>query len=131
MRIVNLAVIAALVAAAAYVYEIKFEATQQAAQLAQYRAEIRRERDAIAALRAEWAKLDSPARIQGLAKRHLPLQPVASTQIDSLGALPERPPDIVAPGSGDPIGAMIENLEETPYATGSLQARAEATRVSR
>jgi cell division protein FtsL len=126
MRLVNLVVIAALVAAAAYVYEIKFEATQQAAQLAQYRAEIRRERDTTAALRAEWAKLDSPARIQGLAKRHLLLQPVASTQIDNLGALPERPPDLVPPGSGDPIGAMIDNLEEAAYATGSVQARVSA-----
>jgi cell division protein FtsL len=124
VRILNLVVIAVLVAAAAYVYEIKFEATQEAAQLARLRTEIRRERDAIATLRAEWAKLDSPARIQGLAKRHLPLQPVAATQIDSFGALPERPPDIVPPGTGDPIGAMIDVLEEAALATGSVQARA-------
>lgn len=125
VRLVNLIVIAALVLAAAYVYEIKFEATQQAAQLAKLRAEIRRERDAIAALRAEWAKLDSPARIQGLAKRHLPLQAVASTQIDSFGGLPERPPELVPPGTGDPIGAMIDILEDAEFSTGSLGARAE------
>ena len=61
----------ALVAAAAYVYEIKFESTLQAERLAKLRSEIRRERDAIATLRAEWAKLDNPVRIQGLAQRHL------------------------------------------------------------
>jgi cell division protein FtsL len=125
LRLLNLIVIAALVLAAAYVYRVKFEATQQAEQLARLRTEIRREREAIAALRAEWARLDSPARIQGLAQRHLPLKPVASTQIDSLGALPERPPDIVPPGTSDPIGAMIENLEDAEFTTGTLPARAE------
>jgi cell division protein FtsL len=125
VRILNLVVIAALVLAAAYVYDIKFEATQQAAQIGKLRAEIRRERETIAALRAEWAKLDSPARIQGLAKRHLPLQPVASTQIDTLSALPERPPDLAPFGGGDPIGAMIENLEDSEFSTGSVQRRAE------
>ena len=68
-------VIVALVVAAAYVYDIKFEATIQAERLAKLRGEIRRERDAIAALRAEWARLDMPGRIQGLAQRHLPLKP--------------------------------------------------------
>ena len=41
--------------AAAYVYEIKFESTLQAERVAKLRGEIRREHDAIAALRAEWA----------------------------------------------------------------------------
>ena len=71
MRILNILVIAALVAAAAYVYKIKFESTRQAERLAKLRMEIRQEQDAIAALRAEWSKLDTPARIQELAKRHL------------------------------------------------------------
>ncbi len=66
---------------------------------------MRRERDAIAALRAEWAKLDTPGRIQGLADRHLALQPILPTQFDSFDHLPERPP-AVAPSS-DPIGAML------------------------
>ena len=62
--------IAALVSAAAYVYKIKFESTLQAERVAKLRMEIRREQDAIAALRAEWSKLDTPARIQELAQRH-------------------------------------------------------------
>src|SRR5262249_3013560 len=58
MRLLNICVIAALVAAAAYVYKIKFESTLQAERLAKLRMELRREHDAIAALRAEWSKLD-------------------------------------------------------------------------
>ena len=55
MRILHLFVIVALVMAAAYVYDIKFEATMQAERLSKLRGEIRRERDAVAALRADWA----------------------------------------------------------------------------
>ena len=105
LRILNLLVICALVMAAAYVYRIKFDSTVQAERLAKIRGEVRRERDAIAGLRAEWSELDSPARIQALAKRYLPLKPVAPTQFDTLNQLPERPPQFIKPDSPDPIGA--------------------------
>jgi len=76
---------------AAYVYKIKFESTQRAEQVAKLRTEIRREHDAIAALRAEWSRLDNPARIQELARRHLALKPIEQRQFDRLDQLPERP----------------------------------------
>ena len=65
MRLLNLLRSGVLVFAAAYVYEIKFESTLRAERVAKMRGDIRRERDAIAALRAEWATLENPARIQG------------------------------------------------------------------
>ena len=117
MRLLNIMVIASLVGAAAYVYEIKFEATIQAERVAKIRTEIRRERDAVAALRAEWAKLDNPARIQGLAKRHLTLRSLEATQVDNFDRLPERPPLPPAEPS-DPIGAMIDFSED--LSTGSI-----------
>jgi cell division protein FtsL len=121
VRILNLAVIGALILAAAYVYRIKYDSTVQAERLAKIRSEVRRERDAIAALRAEWGELESPARIEALAKRYLHLKPVAPTQFDKLNALPEQPPQLVKPNSRDPIGEVIETLEEPPPATtGSL-----------
>jgi cell division protein FtsL len=119
MRILNILVIVMLVCAAAYVYEIKFESTLQAERLAKLRSEIRHERDAIAALRAEWARLDNPARIEGLAKRHLSLRATVPTQIDELNRLPERPPQLVSPDSDDPIGAIIERVQSDPLPTGS------------
>ena len=67
MRILHFCALILLVAAAAYVYEIKFESTLRAERVAKMRVDVRRERDAIAALRAEWATLDNPARIQSLA----------------------------------------------------------------
>jgi cell division protein FtsL len=125
MRLLNICVIAALVLAAADLYKIKFESTRQAQRVAALRMEIRREQDAIAALRAEWARLDSPARIQGLARRHLALQPTESRQFDRLDSLPERPPELVPPDAPDPIGMVIANPELLDRSeTGSLSARA-------
>jgi len=123
MRILNILVIAALVAAAAYVYKIKFESTRQAERLAKLRMEIRQEQDAIASLRAEWSKLDTPARIQELAKRHLlTLKAIDPRQIDTLRGLPERI-DLVPPDAADPIGSLLENPEviEVPT-TSSISA---------
>jgi hypothetical protein len=120
VRTLNFVVIGALIFAAAYVYRIKFDSTVQAERLAKIRGEVRRERDAIAALRASWGELENPARIEALAKRHLPLKPIAPTQFDQLNQLPERPPQIVRPESSDPIGDVIENLEEPVPVTGSI-----------
>lgn len=97
MRLLHLIVVASLVAAAIHVYKIKFESTVQAERVAKLGAEIRRERDRIAALRAEWAQLDNPARIQALAQRHLALKPIDPSQIEPLDHLPERPAPDAAP----------------------------------
>lgn len=124
MRLLNILVIAALVLAAADVYKIKFKSTRQAQRVAKLRMEIRRENDAIAALRAEWSKLDNPARIQALARRHLPLKPVEGHQFDRLDQLPERPPELVPVDDPDPIGTVLANpqlIDRT--ATGSLPER--------
>lgn len=120
MRLVHILVIGALILAASFVYKIKFDSTLQAERVAKLRGELRRERDAVAALRAEWAKLDTPGRIQGLADRHLKLRQIQPTQFDTFDALPERPPVVVPPATSDPIGAMIAPL--IPDATGSVPA---------
>jgi len=108
MRFLNLCVLVLLVVAAAYVYEIKFESTLRAERVAKMRGDVLRERDAIAALRAEWTTLENPARIQGLARRHLKLQPADATQFDALNRLPERPPAIVQLSPVDAIASKIE-----------------------
>jgi len=117
MRIIHLLVIGALIFAAAYVYRIKMESTSRTERVLRLNAEIREQRDAIATLRAEWAKLDAPLRLQGLADRHLPLKPLNATQYDSLKNLPERPPSLVRPRDPDPIGAMIGTIEAVADAT--------------
>jgi hypothetical protein len=126
MRILHLLVIGILVFAAAYVYRIKMESTVRTERVLRLHADIREQRDAIAALRAQWTRLDAPLRLQGLVERHLPLKPVTATQYDSLKNLPERPARLVQPGDPDPIGSMISAVEavaagaapdQTPAAT--------------
>jgi hypothetical protein len=121
MRIIHLLVIGVLVFAAAYVYRIKMESTSRTERVLRLHAEIREQRDAIAVLRAEWAKLDAPLRLQGIAERHLALKPLSATQYDSLKNLPERPQRFTKPGDPDPIGAMIEAIDAIAV-TGSVPA---------
>jgi hypothetical protein len=118
MRILHLLVIGALVFAAAYVSRIKMESTARTERVLKLHAEIREERDAIAVLRSEWAKLDAPLRLQGLAERHLPLKPINARQYDDLKNLPERPPTLVKPGDPDPIGSMIATIDAAADAAG-------------
>jgi hypothetical protein len=121
LRILNLVVIGLLVLAAADVYRIKFDATVQAERLAKLRSEVRREGDRIAALRAQWGALDNPARIEPLAKRFLNLRPVAPIQFDALDHLPARPLQSAPPGSSDPIGGIIEHLDDPAAITGGVR----------
>lgn len=106
MRLLNFCLVIVLVLATAYVYEIKFDATQRAARVAEMRKEVRRERDAIAALRAEWARLENPSRLEALARRHLSLRPAELWQLDSLDDLPERPPHRT-PAAADEVTASV------------------------
>ena len=125
MRILHFSVLILLIAAAAYVYEIKFESTLRAERVAKMRVDVQRERDAIASLRAEWATLDNPARIQGLARRHLQLRPADASQYDPLNRLPDRPPVVIQPQSADAIASVIETTD-SPAATGSASRQAKS-----
>jgi hypothetical protein len=125
MRIIHLLVIGALLFAASYVYRIKMDSTARVERVLRLHAEIREQRDAIALLRSQWARLDAPLRLQRLAERHLPLKPISATQYDQLKNLPERPSNPVGPGNPDPIGAMIGTVDaaaDAPAVTGSVPA---------
>ncbi len=119
MRIIHFFVICALIFAAAYVYRIKMESTVRTERVLRLRHDVREERNKIARLHAEWAKLQAPSRLQGLVERHLPLKPIDATQYDSFKNLPQRPPSLVSPDEPDPIAAMIDMVEKDE-STGSI-----------
>ena len=122
MRIIHFLVIGVLVFAAAYVYRIKMDSTVRTERVLKLHAEIREQRDAIAVLRSEWSKLDSPQRLQGLVERHLALKPLNANQYNDLKNLPERPPSLFK-GDPDPIASMIDTIEAAADAssvTGSV-----------
>lgn len=117
MRLLHLMVIGTLLFAAAYVYRIKMESTVRTERVMQLRNDLRNEREAIAALRAEWSRLDNPARLQALAQRHTSLRRMDATQFDTLANLPAKPPP-PKPEVADPIGSMID--ETDPDLTSSV-----------
>jgi cell division protein FtsL len=121
VRVIHLFVVGMLIFAAAYVYRIKMESTSRVERVQRLNAEIREQRDAIAVLRAEWARLDAPLRLQGLSDRHLALKPITAQQYDQLKNLPERPPSFTR--EPDPIGSMLNTIEagaDANVVTGSV-----------
>jgi len=103
-RILHLVAIAALIGSAVYAYSIKYETILFAEQIAKTRHRIDEERNAIGMLRAEWAHLTRPERIQILAVKHLDTQPLQLTQIVRLSELPLAAPRV------DTIGRKLEDL---------------------
>jgi len=91
LRFLNIFAVLALMGSAVYAYTIKYQTAFRAEQIAKTRLEIRAERNAIAVLRAEWAFLTRPERIQQLSDRYLPeLRAAAVAQIVPAQAVPDR-----------------------------------------
>jgi cell division protein FtsL len=102
IRLIGLVLLAAIVGAAAFVYDVKYHTVRLNRQAAELQRQIAHERDLIAALRAEWSALNQPARLQALADRHLThLRRSTVQQIALAHEIPDRPID---------LGVFIETL---------------------
>lgn len=126
VRILNILAIVSLIGSAIYAYSIKYETIFYAERIAKLKGEIRREQDQINMLRAEWANLTRPERIQALADKFLNIQSVAMSQIVKADALPNRAPRI------DAIGHKLDELglgepTATPGGTDTIDAAASST----
>ena len=103
-RLLHFIAIGALIASAGYVYSVKYQTIYASEQLLKTRHLVNKERDAINMLRAEYARLTRPDRLQALADKQLDMQPLALTQIVKADALPEAQPKV------DSIGRKLESL---------------------
>jgi hypothetical protein len=104
IKLLHFAAISALVGSAGYAYSIKYETLYHAEQVVKFKGKVQRERDAIAVLRAEWAHLNRPDRLQAAVESHLDLKPMSVQQLARLADLPNRPP------REDGIGRKLEAL---------------------
>jgi hypothetical protein len=87
--------IAVMVAAAAYTYQVKRGAEDQLDAINRTKTQIRLEKDTIDLLKADWSLLSRPGRLQKLVEVYsdqLQLKPVQADQIVTLDSLPMRPP---------------------------------------
>jgi cell division protein FtsL len=103
-RFLHVVAIGALVASAVYVYSVKYKTILWSEKIVETRHAIDREQDAINVLRAEYALLTRPERLQALADKDLGMQPLALNQIVKTADLPE------AEAKVDSIGRKIESL---------------------
>ena len=103
-RLLHVIAIAALIGSAAYVYSVKYQTIYASEQIVKARHQIAKERDAVNLLRAEFAHLTRPDRLQALADAQLDMQPLALGQIVAADALPDPAP------KADSIGRKLESL---------------------
>lgn len=104
LRFLNVLAIVALVGSAVYAYSIKYQTILRAEQINKMKHEAKAERAAIGILRAEWAFLTRPERVQQLAERYLDLQPLTVGQIVTAQSLPEKGERV------DSIGRKLDSL---------------------
>lgn len=103
LRIFNVALVLAMIGGAVVTYNLKHEAETAANRVARLHANIAKEREAIALLKAEWSMLSQPGRLQQLVTRyqdHFRLEPFSASQVATLDEIPLRPAN-AAPEAGE------------------------------
>ena len=116
LRTIDIIMIGAMAAAAAVTYQIKHHTDNKLEEVRRIEAEIKREKDTIELLRADWALLTQPNRLERLTKVYaaeLKLEPTAPEQLARPVELPmpkdQVPKPEVAEGekSKDPVSDLI------------------------
>ena len=122
LRFLNLIAIVALIGSAVYAYTIKYQTSYRAEQIAKTKIEIKTESDAIAVLRAEWAYMTRPERLQQLADQYLvDVKPLEVKQLVSAQALPDKA------AHSDMIGSKLDQLGLGLSATPPVASPAQTT----
>ena len=104
LRILNVLAVLALIGSAAYAYQIKYETAYYAEQLAKTRHQLDKERDNIGVLKAEWAHLARPERLQGLSDKFLDLKAPSLMQVVKAAEMPNKAAKF------DAIGRKLDTL---------------------
>jgi len=78
----------ALAAVTGYgMYQLTYDVVALEEELAQRNRQILARQEAIHVLKAEWAYLNEPGRLQTLADKHLDLQPLTPTKVVAMSSL--------------------------------------------
>ncbi len=86
-------------------YQVKYRVRDVKSDVAALEAELAKEKESLHVLKAEWAYLNRPERLQQLSDRHLGLAPLSASQIangDTLDALraDDAAASLLVPASG-------------------------------
>ncbi|CAN7252772.1 cell division protein FtsL [Rhizobium sp. LjRoot254] len=120
LRTLDIILIVIMTAVAAVTYTIKHQAELKLEEVRKLEAEIKLERDTIDLLRADWALLTQPSRLQKLITSYqgeLQLVPTESTQLTQASELPMLKADLPVfdPADKDKDGKVSEK-EAKAYA---------------
>lgn len=119
MRWINLAFLGLVVATATWTYQVKHQTEAKLDEIREIEKKIALERETIELLKADWAYLSHPSRLETLVKRYdteLGLQVPDSNQIIQVDELPDQPVFI----PGDNIGDIIAGETNDEMTTGSI-----------
>jgi hypothetical protein len=111
---------AAVVAAAAWAYNVNYQTKMALARVDGLRAEIAAEREAVEVLRVEWAYLNAPDRLTRLVAMNndrLDLVPMGPQHFDEVAAVPFPPspaPELPGKAPGEPTGAPDPEAPDSP-----------------
>ena len=111
MRFINSALVGAILVAAPFVYGLERQSRLADGRLAKIRGEIAEEREQIRRLRAEWSHLNTPARLEQLAVKHLQHQPSPVSQVIKLNEVAERVPGLMPREGAAPQDAISKMLD--------------------
>jgi hypothetical protein len=106
LRTLDIVMIGAMIAGAAWTFKVKHDAEQAVARVETLETRIRLERETIDILKADWSLLTSPERLEALIERYkdeLMLDHVQPRQIVTIDKVPQRQPDILPPLDGPPV----------------------------
>jgi hypothetical protein len=118
-RIFNFLLLALMIVGAGVTYDMKHKAEVAAERVAKLEADIARERDSIALLRAEWAMLTQPGRLQDVIEKYnayFKLEPFSPKQLASIDDIPLKP---VPPPN--PITEELAKMGIDATTTGGIQ----------
>ncbi len=107
-------VIGALTLGAVGLYLVKYWVQDVQAHVNETSVALKKERESLHLLGAEWAYLNRPERLKALSARYLELQPVKSAQFVSFSALPDAVPVVsVKADVGSEQGGFYQPVAST------------------
>ena len=116
LKVVNSFLVLGLLVSAWYVYSLEHSIRKGEREIVKAERLIKKEREDIRLLDAEWSLLSRPERLQKLAEKHLKMAPVTPDQffeVKQLAAkLPEKPLFNPASSNTDPIARMLKELDK-------------------
>jgi cell division protein FtsL len=124
MRVGTILTLSLAVAAGIGLFYAKHRVQALEAELSGLQQQILRDREAIHVLKAEWSFLNDPDRLAELARRHLEMAPVSGSQLATIDDVPEKLPQVEAPG--ETPGTDGEPPAERPSSDAQIVAAPEA-----